>query len=425
MANEEKEKEKDEAKTKTKNATSYDVIVVGARCAGAPVAMLLARKGYKALLVDRATFPSDTLSTHVVQPWGVARLARWGLLDRLVASGCPPTHTYVFNFGPLVISGSPGTAESPVMYCPRRTVLDKLLVDAAVAAGAELREGFAVDEVLISDGRVAGIRGHGQGGTSVTERAPLIIGADGRHSLVARAVTPEVYNDRGTLQAGYYAYWSNLPMDGRFDIHIGDRRGFGAADTHDGLTMVVGGWPFAEFETNKHDHERHYMAMFDQAPAFRDRLRAARRESKVFGAATPNFFRKPYGPGWALVGDAGYIKDPITAQGISDAFRDAELVTDAIDAWRSGTASFEAAMAAFQSARDAQSLPMYDFTCQLATLEPPPPETVTLLGAVRGNQHAMDQFCRVNAGTLPPPEFFAPSNIARIFAAAGAAARPA
>ena len=121
----------------------YDAIVVGARCAGSPTAMLLARKGYRVLLVDRATFPSDTVSTHIVQPLGVAALARWGLLDRLVATGCPPIDTYAFDFGPFTIAGAPGTATAPVAYCPRRTVLDKLLVDAAAEAGAEVREGFA------------------------------------------------------------------------------------------------------------------------------------------------------------------------------------------------------------------------------------------------------------------------------------------
>ena len=119
----------------------YDAIVVGARCAGSPTAMLLARKGYRVLVVDRATFPSDTLSTHLVHPPGVAALQRWGLLDRLVATGCPPIDTYAFDFGPFTISGAPGTGETPVAYGPRRTVLDKLLVDAASEAGAEVRRG--------------------------------------------------------------------------------------------------------------------------------------------------------------------------------------------------------------------------------------------------------------------------------------------
>jgi 2-polyprenyl-6-methoxyphenol hydroxylase-like FAD-dependent oxidoreductase len=396
----------------------FDVIVVGARCAGSPTAMLLARKGYGVLVVDRATFPSDTLSTHVIQPHGVAALARWGLLDRVVASGCPPIHTCAFHFGPLAITGSPGTPDAPLAYCPRRTVLDAVLVEAAVAAGAELRDGFTVEEVLVADGRVTGIRGHGEHGASETATAPLVVGADGRHSVVARSVAAEVYHERPALQAGYYAYWSGLPMDGRFETHIGDRRGFAAADTNDGLTMVVGGWPMAEFEANKRDHARHYMALFDQDPAFRERVSRARRESKVFGGATPNFFRKPFGPGWALVGDAGYLKDPITAQGMADAFRDSELLATAIDAWRSGARTYEAAMSEYQATRDARSLPMYDFTCQLAALEPPPPDLVQLLVAVHGDQDAMDQFCRVNAGTMSPAEFFADTNVARIMGAA-------
>jgi flavin-dependent dehydrogenase len=396
----------------------FDVIVIGARCAGAPTAMLLARTGCRVLLVDRATFPSDTLSTHVIHPQGVAQLARWGLLDRIALSGCPPIHTYAFNFGPLAIAGSPGTAAAPVAYCPRRTVLDKILVDAAVEAGVELREGFAVDELLVSDDRVTGIRGHQKRGSPVTVTAPLVIGADGRQSVVAKAVSAEVYYERPTLQGGYYAYWSGLPMDGRFETHIGNRCGFGAAATNDGLTMVVGGWPLTQYEINRHDHERSYLSLFDQAPAFRERIQAARLESKVFGGTTPNFFRKPFGPGWALVGDAGYIKDPITAQGIVNAFRDAELLTAAIKTWRSGSQSYEAAMTGYQSARDAQSLPMYDFTCQLASMEPPPPELAQLLGAAAGNQGAMDQFCRVNAGIASPADFFAEDNVRRIFAAA-------
>src|SRR4051794_19772490 len=161
---------------------SYDVIVIGARCAGSPTAMLLARKGYRVLLVDKAMFPSDTMSTHLVHPPGVAALARWGLLDRLEATGCPPVETYSFDFGPLTISGSPRPVDDIAhAYCPRRTVLDGLLVDAAVQAGAELREGFAVEELLTSGGSVTGIRGHRKGGAQISERARVVIGADGKH----------------------------------------------------------------------------------------------------------------------------------------------------------------------------------------------------------------------------------------------------
>jgi flavin-dependent dehydrogenase len=132
----------------------YDAIVVGARCAGSPTAMLLARKGYRVLLVDKATFPSDTMSTHVVHPPGVAALRDWGLLERLEATGCPPVRTYSFDFGPLTISGTPQPIDGIAHgYCPRRTVLDQLLVDAAVEAGAELREGFHVDEIVAPTAR--------------------------------------------------------------------------------------------------------------------------------------------------------------------------------------------------------------------------------------------------------------------------------
>jgi 2-polyprenyl-6-methoxyphenol hydroxylase-like FAD-dependent oxidoreductase len=384
---------------------TYDAIVVGARCAGSPTAMQLARKGYRVLVVDRATFPSDTVSTHLMHPLGVAALAGWGLLDRLTATGCPPIHTYAFDFGPITISGKPGTKDAPVAYCPRRTVLDKLLVDAAAEAGAEFREGFAVDEIVIEDGRVVGIKGRSQGGHPITERAQVVIGADGRYSLVAKAVGAEQYNERPPLLAAYYTYWSGLPMDGRFETYIRPQRGFAAAPTHDGWTLTVGGWPHTEFDANKKDVEGNFLKMFDLAPEFAERVRAAKREAAFSGAAVSNFFRKPYGSGWALVGDAGYNRDPITAQGITDAFRDAERCAIALNEAFSGARSFDEAMRAYQRDRDEHVLPMYEFTCQLATLQPPPPEMQHLLGAIQGNQRAMDGFAQMNAGTISPAAF--------------------
>ena len=397
---------------------SYDAIVVGARCAGSPTAMLLARKGYKVLVVDRARFPSDTVSTHIVHPPGVSALRRWGLLDRLVATGCPPIDTYAFDFGPFTISGAPGTKEAPVAYGPRRTVLDKLLVDAASEAGAEVREGFTVEQVVVEDGRVTGVRGRGRGGGAVTEHARVVVGADGRHSLVARAVKPEQYNDKPQLLCGYYTYWSGLPMDGRFETWVRPDRGFAAWPTNDDLTVVIGGWPFAELEANRGDIEGNYLKMLELAPAFAERVRAATREARFVGTAVPNYFRKPYGPGWALVGDAGYNKDFITGHGIHDAFRDAELCAAALDESFSGARPFEVAMGEYQSTRDQQVLPMYELTTEIATLEPPPPEMQQVLGAVHGNQDAMDGFARVMAGVTSPAEFFSEENVGRILAAA-------
>jgi 2-polyprenyl-6-methoxyphenol hydroxylase-like FAD-dependent oxidoreductase len=399
----------------------YDVIVVGARCAGAPTAMLLARAGYRVLVVDRATFPSDTVSTHLVHPPGVDALRRWGLLDRVTATGCPPIHTYAFDLGPFTITGSPGTDEAPVAYGPRRTVLDTLLVDAASEAGAEVRSGFTVSEVVFSAGRVAGVRGHDRGGRAVTEHAGVVVGADGLRSFVARAVRPDQYHDKPRLQCSYYTYYSGLPMRGRFEVYLRPGRGFAAWSTNDDLTLVIGGWPFAEFETNKRDFEGNYRKTFDLVPAFAERIRAARREARFVGAAVPNYLRKPFGPGWALVGDAGCTKDFITGQGITDAFRDAELCAAALHETFSGGCAFEVAMARYHRRRDQQVLPMYEFTAQLATLEPPPPELAQLLAAVSGNRAAMDAFARVNAGVTSPAEFFAAENVERIMAGAAKA----
>ena len=404
-------------------STDYDAIVVGARCGGSPTAMLLARDGYRVLLVDKATFPSDTMSTHLAHPPAVAALDRWGILDKLEATNCPPITRYSFDFGPVTVAGTPHAANgTDRAYCPRRIVLDALLVDAAAAAGAEVREAFTVEEVLVEDGRVTGIRGHAKGGDSVTERAKVVIGADGRHSLVAKAVDPERYNEVPALAPAYYAYWSDLPTEG-FDTYIRAEsgRGWAAIPTHDGLTCVVQGTPQADFATTKKDVEGAYLKGFELAPEFAERINGATRESGFMGAGDlAGYFRKPYGPGWALVGDAGYHKHPITAFGITDAFRDAEAVASALDDTFAERRPFDDAMANYQRARDEEALPIYEFTCDFAKLEPPPPEMQQLIGAMQGNQEAQDGFVSVMAGTLPAPEFFGPENAGRIMAAAGA-----
>jgi len=385
--------------------TAYDVIVVGARCAGSPTAMLLARRGLRVLVVDRARFPSDTVSTHIVHPPGVTSLHRWGLSRGL--SGCPPIDTYFADFGPIQLSGAPGTPDSPVAYAPRRTHLDAVLVEGAVEAGAEVRQGFTVSEVLVEDDRVVGIRGRDAEGETVTERARVVIGADGIHSVVAEAMRPEQYREKPKLLAGYYGYWSGLPMDGRFETYVRPERGCAVWPTSDGLTVVIVGWPYAEFARNRTDAERHYRATFDLVPELAERIAGARLESRLIGAAVPNFFRKPFGPGWALVGDAGYLRDFITGQGMQDAFRDAELCATGVADALEGRRPFENAMADYQSIRDAAVNGIYDLTCELATLEPPTPEMEQMLGSLVGDRAGMDLFARVCAGASPPEELFA------------------
>ena len=400
---------------------NYDAIIVGARCAGSPTAMLLARKGHRVLLVDRAHFPSDTVSTHLIHPPGVAALRRWGLLDTVAGSNAPAITRYVFDLGPFTLDGAPGTPEEPVAYGPRRTVLDKILLDAAVKAGAEVREEFVVEDLVMEGDRVSGIRGHGKAGGTVTETARVVIGADGIHSHVAKQMGAESYLDRAPLEVSYYTYWSNLPMDGRFEAYDRGDRAWAAWPTNDGLTLVIVGWPIAQFDENKHDFEGHYLRAFDRAPEFAARIRDAKREERLVGASVPNFFRKPYGPGWALVGDAGYTRDFMTAQGINDAFRDAELCANALDAAWSGNRTYDDAMGEYQGTRDRQVRALYEFTCDFASFTPPTPEKKQLMGAIHGNPEAMDGFARVVAGVTSPAEFFSEENIGRIFA--GAATR--
>jgi 2-polyprenyl-6-methoxyphenol hydroxylase-like FAD-dependent oxidoreductase len=378
--------------------------------------MLLARKGYRVLAVDRATFPSDTLSTHVVHAPGIAALQRWGLLDAVVSTGCPPINGYSFDFGPFAIEGTSRPVDGiRTAYAPRRTVLDQILVDGAAAAGVEVREDYNVDDYVRGDhGEIVGIR---QG--SDIERARIVIGADGRGSHLAKLVAPETYNTRPALQYGFYTYFSGLPTD-RMEPYIRTDRAFGVAPTNDGLTMVVIGWPYAERKALKADVDANFMSTLRLVPDFADRIAGATREAPFLGGAVPGYFRKPYGDGWALVGDAAYNKDPITAQGITDAFHDAERCSAAVDTWLSGRSSFEDAMSAWHRERDEKAMPIYEFTSQMATLEAPPPEMLALLGAVHGNQDAMDDFASVVSGAVSPVEFFAEDNIGRIMAAAAA-----
>ncbi len=388
--------------------TDYDVIVVGARCAGSSTAMLLARSGHRVLVLDRATFPSDTLSTHVITPVGVAVLERWGLLDEVRATGCPPVETWSFDFGPMTLKGTPPAVDGhSTSYAPRRHLLDHLLVEAARRAGAEVREAVNVDELLVEQGRVVGVRASGQ---EITAR--VVVGADGRNSHVARAVGAANTHEKARQQYSYYTYFEDLPTDG-FEVFIRPHRGFAAVATNAGQTVVVAGWPHAEAADYKADVEGNFLATLETAPGLADRVRRARRVAPFLGGSLPAFVRTPYGPGWALVGDASCSKDPITAQGMSNAFVDADLCAGALDAYLRGELEYDAAMVPWLADRDLR-LPLYEFTAELASLEPPPPEMLSLLGAAAGNQVAMDGFAGVVSGTVSPAAYFSPENVGSI-----------
>jgi flavin-dependent dehydrogenase len=385
----------------------YDAIVIGTRVAGAPTAMLLARRGLKVLAVDRARFPSDTLSTHQVQVPGVARLARWGLLDRLDAAGTPATRHVRFDPGPVVLEGTwPRFEGVDALYSPRRTLLDSLLVDAAREAGAEVREGVAVDELLFDGDRVVGVRSG-----SVRERARVVIGADGRHSRVAKAVDAEAYRVVPPRTIAYYTYWAGVSLAGG-EMYARDRRMIGAWPTNDGLVMTYIAAPVDEFRAFRADPEGSVLRSLDLAGDLGERVRAGERAERVYGTAElENRFHVPSGPGWALVGDAGLRMDPITGQGIADAFRDAELLADAV--------AGEISYGDYRARRDAAALPMYEQTLELAAFAPPRVEHLLLYDALEGRPADISRFLGVLCGAVPPAEFFGPLNLLRLLGPRG------
>lgn len=397
----------------------YDVAIVGARCAGSPTAMLLARKGYRVLLVDKATFPSDTMSTHFIHAPGVARLRRWGVLDKVVASNCPPVRSYRLDVGPFSLTGCPPPVEGVATgYAPRRTVLDKILVDAAVESGAELRDRFPIEEVCFERDRVIGIRGRTRNGTRVTEKARLVIGADGLRSIVARTAGAAITYEKPTVACVYYTYWSGVDVD-CVELYPRENRFTVAFPTNDNLVCTFMAWPREAFQDVRKDIEGQYLKTLELMPGLAERILSGKRAGRFIGTADlPNFFRKPYGPGWALVGDAGYHKDPNGAHGISDAFRDAELLSDAIDRGLSGHEPLEEALAEYEHQRNESSMPAFELNFQFATLRPPPSEVQALFGALRNNQTATDRFIGAMIGTVPIPEFFAPANIEGVLSAA-------
>jgi 2-polyprenyl-6-methoxyphenol hydroxylase-like FAD-dependent oxidoreductase len=398
----------------------YDTIVVGARCAGSPLAMLLARKGYRVLLVDKATFPSDTLSTHSLTPDAVIYLQRWGLLDRLAATDTPPIHTQTLDAGSLVLRGTPAGQVAP-FYGPRRRVLDPLLLDAAAEAGAEVRMGFRVQELVWEGNQVTGIRGRTPDGAMVTELAPLVIGADGKHSFVARSVQASFYDDHPARTCSYYSYWSGVPAED-MTVYVRDHCDILVLPTNEGLTLLAVHRPQEKFHAFRTDIEGNFLRTLEQVPQLAERVRAGRREERFMGTADlPFFFRQSHGAGWALVGDAGHTKDSIGGHGINDAFRDASFLVEAIEAGLGGNRLLATTLAEYEQRRNKAARPMYEFLYKLAALAPFPPEMQRLFTALQGNQPATDRLFGVLGGTVSFPEFFAPDNISRILTGAGLA----
>ena len=403
----------------------YDAIVIGARCAGAATAMLLARKGHRVLLVDRAAFPSDIPHGHLIHRQGPRRLARWGLLDRVLATGCPGLTTITSGMGDFDLVGRDVAADGVPAACgPRRRALDHVLVDAAVEAGVDLRPGFSVSELVTENGRVTGIRGGDRrAGTVVTEHAAITIGADGRNSPLARAVSAPACEEVPSLTCWYFSYWADAPASG-LEIYDHHERAIFAFPTNDELLAVFVAWPSSELSMVRADIERQFFAALDRVPALAERVRAGRRADRFYGATDlRNFLRRPHGPGWALVGDAGCHKDPYLALGVCDAFRDAELLAEAIDDGFSGRVAVADALSDYERRRNAATLPDYRLNLERARFTPLPQDQRQLRAALRDNPEATRQFFLTIEGFTPREQFFNRENIGRLVAAAAAGSR--
>jgi flavin-dependent dehydrogenase len=302
-------------------------------------------------------------------------------------------------------------------FAPRRIVLDPLLAEAAVEAGAELRDGFSVQDLIWNQDRVIGIRGK-QSGKVTTEKARIVIGADGMFSVVARAVQAPEYKSSPPLEGSWYAYWSGVPMKG-WHLWLRPDRVIFAYNTNHNLTLIGVAFAARDLPAIRRNVERNHSEVVAQyAPDLAARMSDGHRESRFVGGAIPYHVRRPYGPGWALVGDAGYQKDPCTASGITDAFRSAEWLAEAIDAGFNGRQPMEQALAGYEERRNQSEMPYFELTTQLAALAPPPAETQQLLAALRHNPEQRSRFFGVLSHSVPVQDFFAPENVQKIMAGA-------
>ena len=345
--------------------TRYDVIIIGARCAGAATALLLARSGAKVLVVDRQAYGSDTISTHALMRGAVAQLNQWGLIPSVTAAGTPAIHSTTFHYGDEAIRVDIKREHGvECLFAPRRTVLDPLLVDAARQAGAEIRHCVALSQLQLaaSGGRVIGVALRDEGGACVTVGADLVIGADGRQSTVAQLVEAKTYVEGFNASGLVFGYFEDLKQDG-LHWYFGNNVAAGVIPTNSGH-CVFAAVPVVQFHAAfRGDVERGFFHVLEKnCPILRTDVGLAKRVGRLrgFGGAASHL-RQCQGAGWALVGDAGYFKDPLTAHGITDALRDAQLLSQAV------VSGGIRALETYQCARDELSRPFLRVTDAIAS----------------------------------------------------------
>lgn len=397
----------------------YDVIVVGARCAGATTAMLLARSGHRVLLADKDSPGSDmTHSTHFVQPIAVSKLRKWGLLPALEVV-CPGFDLYSLDVGNVILEGAPPPVDGDARaFCPRRDVLDPILVAAAEAAGVEYRPNTKVIDVIRASDTVAGVQIVTSDGENQLVSARFVVGADGPGSTIAKAVGAERYREVPAQQATMWGYWSDIEVRG-LEIALREGRAVYAGPTSGGDTMIGVNWVMRDFTALRSEIEASYYSTIELlTPGLAAQIKDSHLSMPLRLGSTKKFLRVPCGSGWALVGDAGHKKDPCTAQGITDAFVDADDCAAVIDRGLRGEYPLLDGLKAWHAARDERLIPLHDMTVQMAKFAAPDAAETALYQALAGNVKATSQFLGLMTGSTNPQKFFAPANIDAVLAAA-------
>lgn len=380
----------------------YDVVVVGARVAGSATALHLARAGHRVALLDRAGPPADTTSTHALIRTGVLQLRRTGVLDRIIAAGTPPVRRVDLVFGPEHVSFPVVDAFGvDTYYAPRRTILDTILLEAAVEAGVEFHPDVSITGVSRDDtGRVNGTFARTGEERDTWVRARHVVGADGSNSRVARSVDAAILRQRRPNNAMVYGYFAGVEAAG-YDFRFVEHRNVGVVPTNDDLTLVFAGGPIAQAHA---DGERYLMSTLGRvAPELAEAVGAGARTERLHRAnGITSILRDPAGPGWSLVGDAGFTEDPISAHGISDALRDAELCAEAVDtALRDPAAEAEGADL-YRRTRNRFAVPLIETAIRLASFDWDEQEASRLLRQIGDVSEAECRFLSERqSATLP------------------------
>lgn len=400
----------------------FDVVIVGARCAGSPLATFLTRAGLSVCVVDQTEFPSDTLSTHMFQLSGIEVLQRLGVVDAVLASGAPPITDCYMKFEDVDLSGPPrlrqGDPKLP-MLCVRRISLDVVLVDAARAAGVDLRLHTRMTGLVRKNGRVTGVQVSSRDGRDQTIEADLVVGADGRNSTVARLVGARRYHVVPSERLSSWAYFQGVPRQPVAKVYyhrLGDDFVVAAPADNDMFVAVV--CPSLEhLDEQRADPEGYFKRCINGCPPVADLLAGAERMTKFRGLTRfEGYFREAAGPGWVLVGDAGHFKDPTPGQGISDALRQVEQLAAAIRRGFGSPATFDAELRGWWRWRDRDALQHHWFAADIGKRGPISPVLLETLRSVAADERLRQDFLDIFLHRKWPRDLF---NLGTLVAATG------